>query len=195
MKKQVGFLMTCLLVFGVWMFGETFVAQAADNYELQSPKVLATYGDIEIKGESSYSFVLPCDRILVYEMIVTNQSSGYKYVRFDPESDVSGPSSVTSHLASDTEHPQPKWMELQPGESNTIQIAIDVLDASGFQNVKNASLSQNIKFTIKDVDENGLEASDENAEIHTFTLKSTVTTYSKKRSKRDPNVRQKSVDI
>ena len=160
-------------------------AQAADNVELKNPVTLATYGDIRIKGEASYNFTLPGDRILIYEMIVKNTSSGYKYVRFDVDNSVSGNSKITSHLTSVTYHPQPQWMELTPGEENSIQLAIDATNMSTLKDVKNAAISLNIKFEIRDVDDNGMVS--DSSDIHNYTLKSKVTSYSLKTIKKNKN--------
>ncbi len=177
LRACVAMLMVFVLVTGV-----SNVALAKSSVDrqctLKNPVKLADYGDIVINGEKDYSFVLPCDRVIICELEIKNTSDSYKYVRFDTDNSKMDTSSyLKEHLRSVTVHPQPNWIEMQPKEKVLMQVSIDAGDFEALKDQSGISLTQTIDLTIKDVDSEGHEQGD--GIKQSFKLKCSVSTYSK----------------
>ncbi len=155
-------------------------AHAASNpqCELMDPALLGSFEGIELWGEKSWEFTLPCDRMMIFQVLVKNTTDQFKHFKYyDGSTTIDGPKDITSHLWKGTIHPQPGWFEMQPKSERMMQVVIEVTDVQSMKNLSNKNVSVQINFETSSVDTNGFVG---NAVNHTLILKSKVKTISKK---------------
>ena len=166
-----------ICVVSVAIYGRETKAAADPQCELINPTKLGTYGDIELWGEKEYKFTLPCDRIMIYQVLVKNTSDKYKSFKYLNDIKINAPSGIKSHLWVGTIHPQPNWFNLQPKSERMMQITVEVLNKDGMKNYSKKSVSLDMNFEIGEVDNRGSLGT---TTKHSLNISSTVTTISQK---------------
>ncbi len=166
-----------ICVVSVAIYGSETKAAADPQCELINPTKLGTYGDIELWGEKEYKFTLPCDRIMIYQVLVKNTSDKYKSFKYLNDIKINAPSGIKSHLWIGTIHPQPNWFHLQPKSERMMQITVEALNKDGMKNYSKKPVSLDMDFEIGEVDNRGSFGT---ATKHSLNISSTVTTISQK---------------
>lgn len=177
LKKCVSlFIMMAMLIVLLFPTTDVQANEKDPQCELLNPKLLATYGDIEVWGEEKYAFTIPCDRMPIFQLEIRNTGDDYQYFHYENDIKIDAPADVSSHLWVGTVHPQ--WnFHLKPHETGRMQVSIEVMNKEGLKNKANQTVNVIVPIKTRKAERDGSYLEEEKS--YELTLNSSMTTIAK----------------